>query len=223
MGGNDVYGTVGGSSAVAAVAAVVDGAAFPIGTRFTHKITSIVNTALMHQRVYTARSVHTTSTITLLIYCVCTLRVMQLEEELSILRDRSRALLEEAEIKVERLQATARQHAKAVSSSGGGGGGLDIASGFSGSSGVGRIQSGTDRIQSGSTGPLPPASGPGGMYTPSQVLELQRTAVQYRLAYEDSERTHQLRDQTESALKEEVAKQQVGGWHRIEGRVSCVV
>ena len=86
---------------------------------------------------------------------------------------------------------------------------------------MGRIQSGTDRIQSGSTVPLPPASGPGGMYTPFQVLELQRTAVQYRLAYEDSERTHQLRDQTESALKEEIAKQQVGGWQQIEEGVLC--
>ena len=44
-----------------------------------------------------------------------------------------------------------------------------------------------------------------------QFEELQRQAEQHRLAYdEDSERIHQLRDQTESALKEEVAKQQVG-------------
>ena len=35
-------------------------------------------------------------------------------------------------------------------------------------------------------------------------------AEQYRLAYEDSERTHALRDQTEGALKEEVAKLEVG-------------
>lgn len=36
-------------------------------------------------------------------------------------------------------------------------------------------------------------------------------AEQYRRAYEESERTHQLRNQSEAALKEEVAKQQVRG------------
>ena len=134
-------------------------------------------------------------------------RALRVEDDLSALRERSRALLEEAELKAERLQAAARrqlQQAKAAVSQGGP---------------VADAQppplQGTGRVQSGSGGSRAVSdlvgSGSGGTLSPAQVLELQRMVVQLREAHEDSERTHRLRDQTEMALKEEVAKQQVGG------------
>ena len=93
-------------------------------------------------------------------------------------------------MKVEKLQATVRQQQQ-----GGGGGGRQ--QGLPGTSSGGEDTGASARASSGG-------------YSRLQFEELQRRADQYRLAYEDSERTHQLRDQTESALKEEVAKQQVG-------------
>lgn len=45
-------------------------------------------------------------------------------------------------------------------------------------------------------------------------------AEQYRRAYEESERTHQLRNQSEAALKEEVAKQQVRRGEGQQGEVA---
>ena len=133
---------------------------------------------------------------------------------------------------MEGLQAAARQQAKGGAGGGGArgaaGGGTGGSSSSSAAAAAGAMlpragsSRGSSEIQPHSVSD-DSGAGPGGTYTREQVLELQRRVEQYKGAYEDSEHTHQLRDQSELALKEEVAKQQVwggeggvgeGGWGR---------
>ena len=126
-------------------------------------------------------------------------RCSHLEEDLSALRDKSRQLLEEADAKVERLQAALRQQQQV-------GGANSGSYSRGGAAGIGGGGPSAELLMT--TGVIPSEVSVSGSSS-LHVEELQRQVDQYRLAYEDSERTHQLRDQTESALKEEVAKQQV--------------
>ena len=121
---------------------------------------------------------------------------------------------------MEGLQAAARQQAKGGAGGGGArgaaGGGTGGSSSSSAAAAAGAMlpragsSRGSSEIQPHSVSD-DSGAGPGGTYTREQVLELQRRVEQYKGAYEDSEHTHQLRDQSELALKEEVAKQQVWG------------
>ncbi|GAX78287.1 hypothetical protein CEUSTIGMA_g5729.t1 [Chlamydomonas eustigma] len=152
-------------------------------------------------------------------------RCLRTEEELQTLRDRSRLLLEQSEAKVERLQAVVRQQQQHQQQPG-----------QSKVDTLGALATAVSPLEANISGSVRAQAGPlgyggGGILSqPSSsaaaslirsasssssssgdqqhvLLALKKQVEEFRAAYEESERTHRLRDQSDTALKEEVAKQ----------------